>query len=77
MVVCLQNVPADINKGKVKFWVFLFQIVQIAPCKLDLFHLSIASFAHVIINKQVKSTCCLLSFINLQLVIPGRTWILL
>ena len=29
------------------------------------------------INKLFNSIACLLSFINLQLVIPGRTWILL
>ena len=29
------------------------------------------------INKLFNSFACLLSFINLQLVIPGRTWILL
>ena len=28
-------------------------------------------------NKQFNSIACLLSFTNLQLVIPGRTWILL
>ena len=28
-------------------------------------------------NKLFNSIACLLSFINLQLVIPGRTWILL
>ena len=29
------------------------------------------------INKLFNSIACLLSFTNLQLVIPGRTWILL
>ena len=29
------------------------------------------------INKLFNSIACLLYFINLQLVIPGRTWILL
>ena len=29
------------------------------------------------INKLFNSIACLLHFINLQLVIPGRTWILL
>ena len=29
------------------------------------------------INKLFNSMACLLSFTNLQLVIPGRTWILL
>ena len=29
------------------------------------------------INKLFNSIACLLFFINLQLVIPGRTWILL
>ena len=28
-------------------------------------------------NKLINSIACLLSFTNLQLVIPGRTWILL
>ena len=31
----------------------------------------------VFINKLFNSIACLLCFINLQLVIPGRTWILL
>ena len=31
----------------------------------------------LIINKLFNSIACLLSFTNLQLVIPGRTWILL
>ena len=31
----------------------------------------------LLINKLFNSIACLLSFTNLQLVIPGRTWILL
>ena len=53
-----------------KFTVFI-QNYQIVHCKSELFNLSIESLAMLSINKQVNSTCCLLSFINLQLVIPG------
>ena len=73
VVIYLQNALPDTNRKGIKGINsgFFFKIDKIAHCKSELFHLSIASFGHVILNKQVKSTCRLLSFSNMQLVIPG------
>ena len=38
---------------------------------------SYPSLDMLLINKLFNSIACLLYFVNLQLVIPGRTWILL
>ena len=65
------------NRGFVKLWVFIpnsFQILN--TCQSYQLHLY-PSLGILFINKLFNSIACLLYFINLQLVIPGRTWILL
>ena len=65
------------NRGLVKLWVFIPNSLQIQTNSQSLLIHSYPSLACYLFNKLFNSIACLLYFINLQLVIPGRTWILL
>ena len=65
------------NRGLVKLWVFIPNSFQILlTCQSYLFH-PYPSLGMLFNNKLFITISFLLSFTNLQLVIPGRTWILL
>ena len=65
------------NRGLVKLWVFIPNSLQIQTNSQSLLIHSNPSLACYLFNKLFNSIACLLYFINLQLVISGRTWILL
>ena len=65
------------NRGLVKLLVFIPNSLQIQTNSQSLLIHSYPSLACYLFNKLFNSIACLLDFINLQLVIPGRTWILL
>ena len=56
---------------------FIPNSLQIQTNSQSLLIHSYPSLACYLFNKLFNSIACLLYFINLQLVIPGRTWILL
>ena len=56
---------------------FIPNLHQIQTNSQSLLIHSYPSLACHLFNKLFNSIACLLYFINLQLVIPGRTWILL
>ena len=61
----------------VKLWVFYSKFLPNSNHLSEQLTPSISILGMLFINKLFNSIACLLHFINLQLVIPGRTWILL
>ena len=65
------------NRGLVKLWLFYSKFLPNSNYLSELLHHSYPSLGMSFINKLFNLIACLLYFINLQLVIPVRTWILL